>query len=444
MASLTRSERNGTRLQFIDAGGKRRTISLGRMPLKSAETVKVHVERLNYANITQSPPPDATGKWLDDLRETGSPLLEKLAKVGLVEATTGGQKIPLTLNKFVAYYIGQFSSGKKPGTVTTWKQSQRLVAEYFTDDPPLRSLTEGRAVEFQNWLRTRHHGRKSGKRLSESYIRRRTKGVSQILNHAVSLGVLSKNPFAGKRILKSSPPVAQKRFIGAEASARVSEQLPNAQWRALFAMGRWCGARIPSEVRELRWADVDWERGRVTLVAPKTACHPGHGSRTVPLFRGARAALEELWDLAETREERSLVFPWVGARSGPALRKPLIAAIKRAGLEPWEKLWVSMRATRDSELRAVFPAYVIDRWMGHSADVAARNYSQVLDSHYEQACALQIPTQQPAANGRTARQRATDNGSESGDFPLDSVSCREAATREVGLRGFEPPRVLPH
>ena len=56
-----------------------------------------------------------------------------------------------------------------------------------------------------------------------------------------------------------------------------------------------------------------------------------------------------------------------------------------AGLSPWEKLFVALRATRDTELRESFPVHVVEAWLGHEDRVAKRNYTQITDEHFRLA-----------------------------------------------------------
>jgi len=65
---------------------------------------------------------------------------------------------------------------------------------------------------------------------------------------------------------------------------KVLETCPDAQWRLLFALSRYGGLRCPSEHLALRWADIDWENGRILVRSCKTEHHPGGDSRLIPLF----------------------------------------------------------------------------------------------------------------------------------------------------------------
>ena len=65
-----------------------------------------------------------------------------------------------------------------------------------------------------------------------------------------------------------------------------------------MALSRFGGLRCPSEVLSVRWADVDWKRGRIVVTSPKTEHHEGKGSRVIPIFPELRPTLEEACDAA--------------------------------------------------------------------------------------------------------------------------------------------------
>ena len=66
-----------------------------------------------------------------------------------------------------------------------------------------------------------------------------------------------------------------------------------------MALARYGGLRTPSETFALTWADIDWERNRIRVPSPKTACHAGRESRMLPLFPELRPHLEAVFDEAE-------------------------------------------------------------------------------------------------------------------------------------------------
>ena len=87
------------------------------------------------------------------------------------------------------------------------------------------------------------------------------------------------------------------------------------------------------------------------------------------------------------------------------MQTKILAVVKAAGIKPWDKLFVALRATRDTELREQFPGHVVDAWFGHDEAVAKKNYLQVTDEHFEKA------VQYPAESARN------DSHADSAELP---------------------------
>ena len=82
MASISTAA-NGTRtIQFVGKDGKRRSVRLGKVPMKTAEEVCRRVEYLQAASISGTAPDADTVKWLASV---GDALHARLAAAGLVE-----------------------------------------------------------------------------------------------------------------------------------------------------------------------------------------------------------------------------------------------------------------------------------------------------------------------------------------------------------------------
>lgn len=82
MASLSTEAHGGRRVQFIDMDGKRRSLRLGTIPLKSAEAILVRVEALIAAKIAGTTADAQTAAWT---KEIGDVLHNRLARVGLLK-----------------------------------------------------------------------------------------------------------------------------------------------------------------------------------------------------------------------------------------------------------------------------------------------------------------------------------------------------------------------
>jgi hypothetical protein len=67
------------------------------------------------------------------------------------------------------------------------------------------------------------------------------------------------------------------------------------------------------------------------------------------------------------------------------LRTELNRIIKRAGLSPWPKLFHNLRASRETELAALYPIHVVCAWIGNTEMIAAKHYLQVTEADFERA-----------------------------------------------------------
>jgi len=354
----------------VAADGRRKSIRLGKISQRGAETIRIHVEHLVAATISGGAPCDTTSRWVAELDDT---LAGKLAKVGLV-----AERSSATLAAFITQYV-ESRHDTKPNTVSLYHQVERNLVDFFGATKPLRDITPGNADQWRLYL--------VGIGLADNTVRRRCGRAKQFFKTAVRLGLISSNPFAD---LKSSVRANMERsyFIFRDEADKVIEACPDAQWRLLFTLSRYGGLRCPSEHLALRWEYVDWEHGRITVRSPKTEHHAGGESRIIPIFPELRPHLEAVWEQAEPGTEY-VITRYRDANAN--LRTQFQRIIRRAGLKPWPKLFQNLRATRETELAEQFPMHVVCEWIGNSQPVAMKHYLQVTDEHY--ASALQNPVQ---------------------------------------------------
>jgi hypothetical protein len=118
------------------------------------------------------------------------------------------------------------------------------------------------------------------------------------------------------------------------------------------------------------------------VTSPKTEHHDGKESRVVPIFQELRPYLEEAYALAPDGTEFAITRY---RHSNANLRTALIRYIRRAGLEPWPKLFNNLRSSCQTELEEHFPTHVVCAWLGNSERIAREHYLQVTDTHFERA-----------------------------------------------------------
>ncbi|MGL4512086.1 MAG: tyrosine-type recombinase/integrase [Lacipirellulaceae bacterium] len=376
MASLFQRNGKAWSIQFDDARGARRTLSLGAVPKRAAEATRLRVEQLVAAQLSGTAPDPETSRWLGSAPDK---LRAKLARLGLVEDRRSS-----TLGAFLADYAAQRRGDPslKPATLAATVAAHKSLLAYFGADRSLRSITPGDAKSWRLTL---------AKRYAENTCRKRTAQAKTLFKAALDLELIDRNPFAG---LKSTLVENRQRdyFVTEADAAKVLAACPSVEWRTIFALSRWGGLRCPSEVLALRWGDVLWAEKRVVVRCVKTEHHEGHGTRVMPLFPELAPILAEAFDAATPGAE------YVVERTRDAatnLRTHFTRIVERAGLTPWPKLFQNLRATRATELADRHPQHVAAAWLGHSVKVAQGHYWQVHDEHFD--AAQQRPVATPEA-----------------------------------------------
>ncbi|MCA9231209.1 MAG: site-specific integrase [Planctomycetales bacterium] len=246
-------------------------------------------------------------------------------------------------------------------------------------------------------------------------------------------GLVECNPF--EEVPTNSLATEQFSFVSEVDAQKVLAELPDCQWRLLFALSRWGGLRVGSEVRQLTWDDIDWQKQRFTVRSPKTEHNQGGGSRSVPIFPELAQLFDERFEEAQVGE--TLVLPMLAKCTDTALRQLLVRAIVRAGVEPWPRPWHNMRATRQTELADRFPGHVVCKWLGNNETTAIKHYLRVRDDHFEKAA--QNPAQSVHEQPRKAAQTDWGESTKPLEKQGDALARNRVHKCSVVREGLEPP-----
>ncbi len=115
-----------------------------------------------------------------------------------------------------------------------------------------------------------------------------------------------------------------------DAGLNNSDVLPDT-CRTLIGLGRLAGLRTSSETHLLTWADVDFDRSRLSVYSPKTDRYEQHKRRTVPITTKLMKLLQLAFDAAEDGQE------YVVGLSRNNLNRNIAAIIKRADVDPIDR-----------------------------------------------------------------------------------------------------------
>ena len=400
MASIAKDPNGRKRILFVNGDGERKAIRLGKMSLPDAREVKSKVEAILSANVSRRAFDNPTAAWVADIPDS---LATKLARVDLLPRRD--QRKPGTLESFVEAYIVRRTDDVSPNTPRIWRQTKRNLAAFFGADKPLAEITRGDATDWRLSLVSRD--------LADATVRKHCGFAKHFFAQAVNHELIRVNPFAK---LVSSPVGNELRqfFVSRDATAKVLDEAADAEWRLIIALSRYGGLRCPSEHLALTLDDVDWEHGRVHITSPKTKRYAGHESRIIPLFPELRPYLEALFDAAPPGTKH---FIMRYRDAGSNLRTHMTQLVKRAGIEPWPRIFHNLRSSRQTELEETFPSHVVCKWMGNSQQVARKHYLQTTEEHFDRALeggaksgalAAQNRAQHAHAQGRTDSQSGGD------------------------------------
>jgi hypothetical protein len=156
-------------------------------------------------------------------------------------------------------------------------------------------------------------------------------------------------------------------------------ECPCGDWETILALARYGGLRVPSELVALRWTDVDLPGRKMVINASKTEHHSTGGMRVCPIFPELRPYLEAAWDAAPDGAEFVITRY---RRPDQNLRETFLKILKRAAVTPWPRLFQNLRASRETELMARFPAKDVAAWLGNSVPVAMRHYAMATDESF--------------------------------------------------------------
>jgi integrase len=428
MASLI-SRANGSREISYTLGDTRPVLRLGNMPKKTAESVKVHVERLVSAKRSNGTVPDDTAAWLAGV---GDDLYGKLVTLRLVPE----RAIVPTLEQWIVRFLAEKSTTLKPGSMAKLKQTTAKLVKHFGRGVLLSHITTSMAADWRAAVR---------KGVSEASTKIHAGNAKGIFAGAVSMKLIGDNPFLSLR--SGATPSRYTRYVTPAEFEKVLNELPSLQHRVLFALARYAGLRCTSESRGLTWQDIDWSKSTMLVRSPKTEHHTGHESRVVPISPRLMVLLRERFDASPEGSVKVLTLTRYGS-----IHEMFRRTCARANVEPWERIFQTLRSSCEKEWAMEHPQFAVSKWIGHSITVSGRHYanavpdellSRVTKVGHEQAQqnAQQYP---PEPSGMASQmqnaRKATPSKSPDSSETFNTVLAG-ANDSQMQKRGLEPLRL---
>ncbi len=426
MASVIHDPNGLKRVQFTGIDEKRRVIRLGKKSDKIADAVARHIENILSAAL-HPPLAKETAQWLADQPDR---FYAKLVTAGLVNPREGTSSKPVLLGAFLDQYVAR-RIDIRPATKLVIGHVVRNLKDNFGQHRPLNAITPAECDDFRRWLETTE-------KLAPATIGKRIQWCAGIFRDAVRRKLIVENPFSGVKRAKATNPERQ-RYIDRKTIEVIIDAAPSAEWRLLIGLSRYLGLRVPSEPFSLTWDDVDWEKSRMRITCVKTSRYDGRAYRWVPILPEVRPYLDEVYAAApegavyvldRLRQRGSMKTGYWGSVN---LRTQFEKIIRRAGFEPWVKLWHNLRASAQTDLAGRFPLHVACTWLGNSKAIAAEHYLQVTDEHFRAALEPSEKAAQKAAHSPPELTRIETHGMPEHQKPPCFQGDRVKTMAVVGL-----------
>lgn len=352
--------------------GRRRQVRLGKVDQRTAEGIKLHIERLVASRRSAMPTSPDTAAWLNLISDE---LHEAISKMGLTDSRNNASKGDMPLSSMLDAYIQRRLGDLKPWTIIKLGHGKVNMVKFFGEDRKIGSITAAEAQDFRRDLSARY---------AEATVAKFVMLARQFFHDAVDRELVPVNPFSKVKTGSQKNPERQQ-FISQEVIQKAINAAPSMDWKLIIAFARYGGVRIPSELAKLSWSDIDFEKGRILIHSPKTEHHAGKDKRVIPLFPELRALLEQA--KLKSEPDAVLVVPRALDRA-TNLRTHFLRILRKAGVKPWPKLFQNLRSTRQTELADQYPIQAVCSWLGNSRIVALDHYLQTTDPHFDRAAGI--------------------------------------------------------
>ncbi len=383
--SADRSRQNTWKIRWT-ADRKRRCVTWHGAEA-DAEKARKHIAELIRCGVDE-PPHSSTQDWVRGLVDGEH---AKLARAGLVVGREPDQPLP-TLRMLYDSFL-ETKRTVQDSTKATYAQAWTVLSLRFGEDREVESITTIEAELFREWLLLEGNQREKKRTdLDRNTVGRRIGICRQIFRHGVKRKWVSENPFVGISATVSANP-ERFYYVSPGTMKRILDFCPDATMRAIVALNRLIGLRVPSEIRSLKWSDIDLSQHdpHLRVRAPKTEHHHKRGIRAAPILPSLRPYLQDIWDLAEPGHlvpMDSSVFPRFVDAGDSAIRSAALKIMKRAGVEPWPNLFSNCRKSAITDLLSQgYKVQDVASWMGNSSQVIWEYYAMASEDERRRAAA---------------------------------------------------------
>ena len=329
------------------------------------------------------------------------------------ELAIGGGRIrrdrprPVTLAEFFRHDAETVRGTVKPNTLESMKHAAAHAAKAWGENTKLGSIGSAHIGRLKSYLLDEA-------KVSETTLGKTLRTLKAMLQRAVAEGIVHENPLAGARMPKAVS--RSKRIFTADETRAMRAVASSLWWKVFILLGETTGLR-KSELTNLQWRDIDFERRTVRVCAkragsftvkdkgtfPVLAWTPkSYEERTVPLPESTVTALAKLQAdsdgspyvflsldrlakrVAEIEKKGSLgpnyeLVNNLKARFDHIQTKAQARLARERGVEAEEVRWElgtphDLRRTYGTRMARVIPMHVLKEYMGHAKITTTQEY----------------------------------------------------------------------
>jgi len=283
------------------------------------------------------------------------------------------------------FHKAKFVSGsdgnlERVSGIKSWKTVRAQVARLkaFFGNRLVSSITTKSLADYKEDRRSQFRANKDDQKrrqLTQTTVKRELPTMRRMMRHALRAGWVTNDVFAGARVIETSKEVARQRVLsrteevellaackgewkreytrkinGVDRTVNATFTIDNRHLKTMIMLALDTGMRR-GEILKLRWRDIDFSTGVVTVVGTHTKTER---ERKVPLSERVATELKEMRPLSKSEGP----FPYFDMKRAFATAKRL------AGIN--DLRFHDLRTTAGDRMAKVYPLTTVSKILGHA------------------------------------------------------------------------------
>lgn len=272
MASLHERPDETWQVRFgnrVNGRDKRKRINFNKLSRRDALIAKRHVEELVECQSLAMPPSRQTREWLDGLSDTHH---KRIAKKGLCNSRDC--RDTQTIAGLCSHFLDWKKNRSADASIQVYERSTRMIRAYFSESRDISTIAPAAIDDFLRWIYAKGKiiDGEYGAPLAPTTASSRCRTVKSIFRRATRKRLIAAADFLDMfedmpRQTRTNP--ERQRWVDADVVREVIKHAKSNEQRLIFALGRWGGIRMPSELLQIMWGCVDREAEKIRILSPK-------------------------------------------------------------------------------------------------------------------------------------------------------------------------------